>query len=85
MNTTTQNNGTTAGQDGQYEFTMQYGGRELTCLVEKNQDKLSVHLDNNIDAELELHWDGTISQISGTTLPDSNIDFIRKQVMGHEQ
>jgi hypothetical protein len=74
-----------AGKDGQYDFTMQYGGRELNCHVEKNHEKLSVHIDNNISAELEIHWDGTISQIGGTTLPESNIEFIKKQVMGHKQ
>ena len=73
------------GQDGTYQFTMQYGGRELTCHVEKQHDKLKVHIDNNITAELEMHWDGTISQISGNTLPESNIDFIKKHVIGHDK
>ena len=82
--TTTEETPTPAGQDGHYEFTMQYGGRELTCNVEKQHEKLTVHIDNNMTAELELHWDGTISQISGTTLPDSNIEFIKKQVLGHQ-
>lgn len=81
---TTEETTTPAGHDGQFDFTMQYGGRELNCHVEKKQEKLIVQIDNNIHAELELHWDGTISQTSGNTLPDSNIDFIKKQVLGHQ-
>jgi hypothetical protein len=64
---------------------MQYSGRELACRVEKDGDKLKVSIDNNINAELEVHWDGTITQISGTALPDSNIEFIKKQVLGQDK
>jgi hypothetical protein len=72
----------TAGSEGVHQFTMQYGGRELTCKVEKIGDKLKVSIDNNINAELEVHWDGTITQTSGNALADSNIEFIKKQVLG---
>jgi hypothetical protein len=74
-----------AGSEGVHEFTMQYGGRELTCRVEKIGDKLKVSIDNNINAELEIHWDGTITQTSGNALPDSNIEFIKKQVLGQDK
>jgi hypothetical protein len=74
-----------AGSEGVHEFTMQYGGRELTCRVEKIGDKLKVSIDNNINAELEIHWDGTITQTSGNTLPDSNIEFIKKEVLGQHK
>jgi hypothetical protein len=73
------------GSEGVHQFTMQYGGRELLCRVEKDSDKLKVSIDNNINAELEVHWDGTITQISGNALPDSNIEFIKKQVLGQDK
>ena len=69
-----------AGSEGVHQFTMQYGGRELTCKVEKIGDKLKVSIDNNINAELEIHWDGTITQTSGNALPDSNIEFIKTNI-----
>ena len=75
----------TMGADGIHEFTMQYGGRELSCRVEKEGEKLHVSIDNNTQAELELHWDGSITQTSGTTLPDSNIEFIKKHVLGQDK
>ena len=78
-------NKTPAGTEGIHEFSMQYGGRELTTRVEKEGDKLKVNIDNNINAELEIHWDGTITQISGNTLPDSNIEFIKKEVLGQHK
>jgi hypothetical protein len=74
-----------AGSNGVHEFSMQYGGRELNCRVEKEGDKLKVNIDNSITAELEVHWDGTITQIAGNTLPDSNIAFIKKQVLGQDK
>jgi len=74
-----------AGTEGIHEFTMQYGGRELLCRVEKAGDKLKVSIDNNINAELEVHWDGTITQVSGNTLPESNIEFIKKEVLGQHK
>ena len=74
-----------AGSEGVHQFTMQYGGRELSIRVEKDGDKLKVSIDNNINAELEIHWDGTITQISGNSLPDSNIEFIKKQVLGQDK
>ncbi|HVW13486.1 MAG TPA: hypothetical protein VHB54_06690 [Mucilaginibacter sp.] len=77
-------NKTAPGTDGLHEFTMQTGGRELTCRVEKQGNNLKVNIDNNVSAELEVHWDGTITQISGNTLPDSEIEFIKKHVLGHE-
>ena len=75
----------TMGADGLHEFTMNYAERELTCLVEKRGDRLIVNIDNNINAEQEIHWDGAITQTSGTTLPDSNIEFIKKHVLGQDK
>ena len=70
------------GADGTHEFSMQYSGRELNTRVKKEGEKLDVNIDNNINAVLEIHWDGIITQISGNTLPESNIEFIKKQVLG---
>ncbi|MDB5135515.1 MAG: hypothetical protein JWP37_2118 [Mucilaginibacter sp.] len=78
-------NKTTAGTEGVHEFSMQYGGRELACRVVKEGDKLRVSIDNTLFAELETHWDGTITQVSGNTLPESNIEFIKKQVLGQDK
>lgn len=78
-------NKTAAGSDGVHEFTMQYAGRELATLVEKTGDRLKVMIDNDLVSELELHWDGTLTQISGNALPDSNIEFIKKQVLGQDK
>lgn len=71
------------GADGNYEFTITYSGRELPCQVEKNDDILTVHLDN-IEAKLQVEPDNTVHQISGNTLPESHIEFIKKEVLGHE-
>ena len=78
-------NKTLAGSDGIHEFTMQYSGRELATRVEKNGDRLNVEIDSNLAAELELHWDGTLTQISGNALPASNIEYIKKQVLGQDK
>lgn len=78
-------NKTTPGADGLHEFTMHTAGRDLTCLVEKNGDRLKVNIDNGTSAELEVHWDGSITQISGNKLADSQIEFIKKQVLGHDK
>ena len=72
------------GADGGYEFTMQVDGRELTCHAEKQGDRISVKIDNGTSAELEVHWDNTITQVSGN-LPESQIQFIKKCVLGHEK
>lgn len=71
------------GSDGNYEFTISYSGRELPCQVEKNDDILTVHLDN-IEAKLQVEPDNTLHQIAGNnTLPDSHIEFIKKEVLGY--
>lgn len=73
---------TPAEKDGKYEFQLFYSEREVTCRVEKEQNMLHVNIDNNINAELQINEDGTITQISGTTLPPSSVEFIKKQVLG---
>ncbi|MDB5011193.1 MAG: hypothetical protein JWQ06_1982 [Mucilaginibacter sp.] len=75
---------TPAEKDGKYEFKLYYSEREVTCRVEKEQDKMHVSIDNNMDAELQINEDGTITQIEGATLPASSIEFIKKQVLGTE-
>ena len=75
---------TPAEKDGKYTFKLFYAEREVFCRVEKEQDMLHVVIDDNIEAELQLQDDGTLKQISGAKLPESSIDFIRKQIMGHE-
>lgn len=72
------------GADGTYEFTITYSGRELPCLVEKNDDILTVHLDN-MEAKLQIEPDNTLHQISGNnSIPESHIAFIKKEVLGHK-
>jgi hypothetical protein len=66
--------------DGKHEFTINYSERELTCHVEREGDTLHVHIDNNMNAVIELLPDGTVQQTSGD-LPDSIIEFIKKQVV----
>jgi hypothetical protein len=73
---------TPAEKDGKYQFQLTYSGREVPCLVEKEQQMLHVKIDNNLEAELKINKDGTLTQTSGTTIPDSSIDFIKKQVLG---
>ena len=72
---------TPAQKDGKYQFQLSYSGREVTCLVEKEQQMLHVNIDHNINAELRINNDGTVTQTGGTQLPDSSIDFIKKHVL----
>lgn len=71
------------GSDGTYEFTINYSGRELACRVEKSDDILTVHLEN-MEAKLQVEPDNSVHQISGNALPESNIEFIKKEVLGYE-
>jgi len=80
---TTQNTAPVNGSDGHYEFTINYAGRELECVVDKDDDILNVKMDN-FEAKLQVEPDGSVHQIAGNTLPESNIEFIKKEVMGHE-
>ena len=75
---------TPAEKDGKYQFQLSYSGREVTCLVEKEQQMLHVNIDHNINAELRINNDGTVTQTGGTQLPDSSIDFIKKHVLENE-
>ena len=70
-----------AEKDGKYQFQLNYSGREVPCLVEKEQQMLHVKIDNNLEAELKINNDGTVTQTGGTQLPDSSIDFIKKHVL----
>ncbi len=70
--------------DGTQKFTMNYSERELECTVEKEGNILHLHIDNNINADLEIQQDGSLIQTSGPELPPSNIDFIRKHVLGQD-
>jgi hypothetical protein len=73
-----------AEKDGKYEFKIYYSGREVACRVEKEQNVLHVHIDDNLDAELQINENGTITQTEGAVLPASSIEFIKKQVLGNE-
>ncbi|GAA4319885.1 hypothetical protein GCM10023149_18840 [Mucilaginibacter gynuensis] len=75
---------TPAEKDGKYEFKINYSERELNCKVEKEQDKLHVSIDDNINAELKINNDGSIEQVEGTPIPASTIDYIKKQILGHQ-
>ena len=74
---------TPAEKDGRYEFVIHYSGQERICRVEKEQNKLHVTIDNGTSAELEIANDGTITQTDSSSLPDSIIDYIKKNVLGH--
>ncbi|MBK0378057.1 hypothetical protein [Mucilaginibacter segetis] len=69
-------------ESGNYTFVMYYSGRDVSCTVKKEHNKLHVHIDNNLQAELEIKDDDTLVQISGDELPDSSIEFIKKSVLG---
>jgi hypothetical protein len=71
-----------AEKDGKYQFQLNYSGREVPCLVEKEQQMLHVKIDDNLDAELKINKNGTLTQTGGAHIPDSCIDFIKKQVLG---
>ncbi|MES2810177.1 MAG: hypothetical protein V4619_16210 [Bacteroidota bacterium] len=70
-----------AEKDGKYRFEIHYSGREVPCLVEKEQKMLHVTIDENITAELKINNDGSITQTEGASLPESSIDYIKKQVL----
>lgn len=80
---TTPNTTPVNGSDGHYEFTITYAGRELACTVDKDDDILSVKMDT-FEAKLQVEPDGTVHQIGGNALPESNIEFIKKEVMGQK-
>ena len=71
-----------AEKDGKYQFQLNYSGREVTCRVEKEQQTLHVKIDDNLEAELKINSDGTVTQTGGAQLPDSSIDFIKKHILG---
>ncbi|MFD0793245.1 hypothetical protein ACFQZX_06420 [Mucilaginibacter litoreus] len=71
-----------AEKDGKYEFDIHYSGRDLSCKVEKEQNKFIVNIDNNIHAELTLQEDGCLVQTNGSELPDSAVDYIKKRILG---
>ncbi|MBB5396529.1 MULTISPECIES: hypothetical protein [unclassified Mucilaginibacter] len=71
-----------AYKDGKYEFEMHYSGREVPCRVQKEQNKLDVCIDKNIEAELTVQDDGCLVQTGGTELPDSAVDYIKKRIFG---
>ncbi len=73
---------TPAEKDGKYEFKIFYSGREVVCRVEKEQNILHVKIDDNLNATLKINADGSITQTEGPDIPDSSIDFIKKQILG---
>ena len=73
---------TPAEKDGKYEFKIFYSGREVACRVEKEQNTLHVNIDDNINATLKINADGSLTKTEGNDIPDSSIDFIKKQILG---
>jgi hypothetical protein len=73
---------TPAEKDGKYEFKIFYSGREVACRVEKEQNILHVNIDDNINATLKINADGSVIQTEGNEIPDSSIEFIKKQILG---
>jgi hypothetical protein len=71
-----------AANDGKYLFEINYSGRDVNCEVVKEHETLHVTIDENLNAELKINSNNTISQIAGAQLPDSSIDFIKKKVLG---
>lgn len=71
-----------ADKDGKYEFLLHYSGRELSCTVVKEQNTLTVCIENNITAELSIKEDGSLVQTGGTDLADSAVDYIKKRILG---
>ena len=72
-----------ADKDGKYKFIIDYSGREVSCQVEKEHDMLHVIIDENLSTELKINTDGSVTKIAGADLPQSSIDYIKKQVLGH--
>ena len=72
-----------AERDGKYKFTISYAEREVSCQVEKEQNILHVVIDESLKAELKINTDGSLEQIEGSPIPDSCINYIKKQVLGH--
>ncbi|MBS7565979.1 hypothetical protein KHS38_16350 [Mucilaginibacter sp. Bleaf8] len=75
-------NTTDNSSNGKQEFTINYSERELACTVEREGDTLHLHIDNNINADLEIQPDGSLVQTSGPELPPSSLEFIKKEVLG---
>ena len=73
---------TPAEKDGKYEFKIFYSEREVVCRVEKEQNILHVIIDDCINATLKINADGSITQTEGNDIPDSSIEFIKKQILG---
>ena len=72
-----------AERDGKYKFTISYAEREVSCQVEKEQNILHVVIDESLKAELKINNDGSLEQIEGSPIPDSCINYIKKQILGH--
>lgn len=72
-----------AERDGKYKFTISYSEREVSCQVEKEHDILHVVIDENLTAELKINADGSVTQVEGSPIPASSIEYIKKQVLGH--
>lgn len=72
-----------AERDGKYKFTIDYSGREVSCQVEKEHDMLHVIIDENLNSELKINADGSVTKVGGADLPQSSVDYIKKQVLGH--
>lgn len=73
---------TPAANDGKYQFEINYSGRDVNCDVVKEHNTLHVTIDENLNADLKINSDNTLTQTGGAQLPDSSIEFIKKKVLG---
>ncbi|WP_374951823.1 hypothetical protein [Mucilaginibacter sp.] len=71
-----------AANDGKYEFQLHYSGREVPCTVVKEQNKVSICIEDKINAEITVQPDGAWVQTGGNDLPDSAVDYIKKRILG---
>lgn len=72
-------------ENGEYDFSLNYSERVLGCHVSKKGNLLQLHIDNNMNADLEIQPDGSLKQTSGSELPGSVIEYVKKRVLGHDK
>lgn len=65
-----------------YHLTISYADREVPCTITKMDDQLDILIDNKIQAKLQIEPNGRLEQVSGNKLPDSTLEFIKKQIAG---
>jgi hypothetical protein len=69
----------------QYHFDINYSERLISCTAIKKGNQVSLHMDNNMNAELEIQPDGNLKQISGNEIPASSLQFVAKHIIEQDQ